>query len=136
MSRYVENSLARNETIIEKARFHWIYSLGAWSALIFLGLFIVGIIIFFEMMIRKWSTEIAVTNQRFIIKTGWLSLTTNEISLNNIEGVRVRQDFWGRIFGFGTVHVEGTGVDSAETPIIADPVGFRRAIENAKYHGV
>lgn len=129
---YIEKSLGANERVVARARFHWFYKLQAWLALIFLGIFLIGIWIFFEMMIRMWTTEIAVTTYRFIEKTGWLSLKTNEIALPNIEGVRVTQSFWGRIFGYGHVRVEGTGVDAIEIPTIADPVGFRRAIETAK----
>ena len=88
---YIEQSLGASETLVERARFHWIYKLQAWLALIFLGIFIIGIWIFFKMMIRMWTTEIAVTTHRFIEKTGWFTLRTNEIALPNIEGVRVEQ---------------------------------------------
>src|SRR5690606_35508370 len=87
------------------------------------------------MMIRVWTTEIAVTNQRFIYKRGLFSLSTEEIALPNIEGVKVRQGFWGRMLGYGHLRVEGTGVDAIETPPIAHPIDFRRAIENAKFGG-
>jgi uncharacterized membrane protein YdbT with pleckstrin-like domain len=129
---YIEQSLGANETIIARARFHWSYALRAWLALIFLGWILIGIWIFFSMMIRMWTTEIGVTTTRFIEKTGWLTLKTNEIALPNIEGVRVTQSFWGRILGYGHVRIEGTGVDAVEVPTIADPIGFRRAIETAK----
>lgn len=129
---YIEKSLGANERVVARAHFHWIYKLQAWLALIFLGIFLVGIWIFAVMMIRMVTTEIVVTTYRFIEKTGWLTLKTNEIALPNIEGVRVSQTFWGRLFGYGHIRVEGTGVDAIEIPTIADPVGFRRAIETAK----
>ena len=86
------------------------------------------------MMIRKWTTEIGVTSHRFVEKNGLFTLHTNEIALPNIEGVKVNQGFLGRIFGYGTVRIEGTGVDAVTTPNIADPVGFVRAIQTAKEH--
>jgi uncharacterized membrane protein YdbT with pleckstrin-like domain len=131
---YIENSLGDGETIIARAHFHWLYSLLAWLALIFLGIFGIGIIIFISMMVRKWTTEIGVTSHRFVEKKGLFSLKSNEIALPNIEGVKVSQTFAGRIFGYGTVRIEGTGVDAVTTPIIADPVGFVRAIQTAKEH--
>ena len=67
-------------------------------------------------------------------KYGLFTMRTNEIALPNIEGVRVHQSFLGRLFGYGTVKIEGTGVDSVTTPLIADPVGFVRAIQTAKEH--
>ena len=129
---YIDQSLGDGETVIARAHFSWVYSLLAWLALIFLGIVVVGIVIFLAMMIRKWTTEIGVTSHRFVEKKGLFSLRTNEISLQNIEGVRVNQGFLGRIFGYGTVRIEGTGVDAVTTPNIDDPVGFVRAIQTAR----
>jgi uncharacterized membrane protein YdbT with pleckstrin-like domain len=133
MSTYIEHSLGQGETLVAKAHFHWSYSAKAWLALIFLWWVLgLGIYIFFNMMIKKWSTEIGVTSHRFVEKTGLFTLSTNEIALPNIEGVRVHQSLWGRMLGYGHVKIEGTGIDSVEMPNIADPVAFRAAIETAK----
>ncbi len=129
---YIEQSLGEGETLIKRAHFHWWYSFKAWAALILLFWCLIGIWIFFAMMIRKWTTEIGVTTHRFVEKTGLFSLTTNEIALQNIEGVRVNQSLWGRILGYGHLRIEGTGIDAVTIPDIADPVSFRAAIETAK----
>jgi uncharacterized membrane protein YdbT with pleckstrin-like domain len=129
---YIEDSLGQGEMLVMKAHFHWWYSVKAWLALIFLGWILIGIWIFFAMMIRKWTTEIGVTTHRFVEKTGLFSLATNEIALQNIEGVRVTQGLWGRMLGYGHLRIEGTGVDAVTIPDIADPVAFRAAIETAK----
>jgi uncharacterized membrane protein YdbT with pleckstrin-like domain len=134
MASYIDRSLGDGETVIARAHFHWVYSFAAWLALILLGWVLVGIWIFFVMMIRKWTTEIGVTSHRFVIKTGLFRLHTAEIALPNIEGVKVEQGITGRIFGYGTVRVEGTGVDAITTPDIAGPVAFVRAIQTAKEH--
>jgi uncharacterized membrane protein YdbT with pleckstrin-like domain len=131
---YIEESLGDGETIIARAHFHWLYSLMAWLALIFLGIILIGIAIFLSMMIRKWTTEIGVTSHRFVEKKGLLTLNTNEIALHNIEGVRVNQGLMGKLLGYGTVRIEGTGIDAVTTPNINDPVGFVRAIQTAKEH--
>jgi uncharacterized membrane protein YdbT with pleckstrin-like domain len=125
---YIQQSLGANEKIVAEARFHWSYTLGA----ILLACTVVGLIFAIPMLIRKATTEIAVTSHRLVKKTGLFSLHTEELALNNIEGVRVDQGFWGRIFGFGHVRIEGTGVDAIQLPTIADPVAFRAAIETAK----
>jgi uncharacterized membrane protein YdbT with pleckstrin-like domain len=129
---YIEQSLGQSEKLVARAHFHWSYTLKAWLALIFLFWCVIGIVVFFDMMIKKWTTEIGVTTTRFVQKTGFFSLRTNEISLPNIEGVRVTQTFWGRILGYGHLRIEGTGVDAVVIPDIADPIAFRRAIETAK----
>ncbi len=131
---YIDDSLGNGETVIARAHFHWLYSALAWAALVVLGIFVVGAVIFISMMITKWTTEIGITSHRFVKRTGLFSLHTNEIALSNIEGVKVYQSFFGRLFGYGKVTIEGTGVDSVTTPNIADPVGFVRAIQTAKEH--
>jgi uncharacterized membrane protein YdbT with pleckstrin-like domain len=132
MSTYVEQSLGSGETLIAKAHFSWWYSFKAWMALIFLGWLVIGVWIFFSMMIRKWTTEIAVTTHRFVDKSGFLTLHTNEISLAQIEGVKVEQTVWGRMLGYGHIRIEGSGVDAVVLPDIQDPIAFRAAIETAK----
>ena len=154
---YIQQSLGDGETIIARAHFHVLYLTAAWLSLLIPGallavafadaqtqpdpytvaaglLFALGLITFLRMMIRKWSTEIGVTSHRFVEKYGLLSMRTNEIALPNIEGVQVHQSLAGRILGYGTIRIEGTGVDSVTTPAIADPVGFVRAIQTAKEH--
>jgi uncharacterized membrane protein YdbT with pleckstrin-like domain len=153
---YIEKSSGDGERLLGRATFHWLYSVKAYAflvvplivlllirvyatdptrqGLIIAGLLLlfVGLLTFLRMIIVRWTTEIGVTSHRFVEKGGWLSLRTNEIALPNIEGVRVTQGFWGRIWNYGHLRIEGTGVDAVQTPTIADPVGFRRAIETAK----
>jgi len=157
---YIDKSLGDGETIIARARFHWLYVTAAWACLLVplvvvleayyqvqdhpelttvygVGagvLFVLGLLQFLRMMIRQWSTEIGITSHRFVERYGLLSMSTNEIALPNIEGVRVNQSILGRMFGYGTVRIEGTGVDSVTTPPIADPVGFVRSIQTAREH--
>ena len=129
---YIEKSLGQGETLIARARFHWWYTFKALLALVLLGWIVIGIFIFFAMMLKKWSTEIGVTTHRFVEKTGIFSLKTFEIALPNIEGVKVEQTFWGRLLGYGHLRIEGSGVDFVEIPDIAHPIAFRAAIETAK----
>jgi membrane protein YdbS with pleckstrin-like domain len=125
---YIQQSLGANEKIIAEAHFHWSYRL----LTIVLAATVVGLVFAIPMMIRRSTTEIAVTSHRLVKKTGWFSLHTEELSLANIEGVRVDQGFWGRMLGYGHVRIEGTGVDAVQLPVIGDPVAFRAAIETAK----
>ena len=105
-----------------------------------IGMYVVGVWLIYglftgiKMMVIRATTEIGVTSHRFVEKRGIFSMKTSEIALPNIEGVKVNQSFLGRMFGYGTVKIEGTGVDATTTPEIADPVGFVRAIQTAKEH--
>jgi uncharacterized membrane protein YdbT with pleckstrin-like domain len=103
--------------------------------MILVGLWLLwGLFTCIKMLVLKNTTEIGVTSHRFVEKHGVFSMKTSEIALPNIEGVKVNQTFTGRIFGYGKVTIEGTGVDNTTTPDIADPVGFVRAIQTAKEH--
>ena len=110
------------------------------SNIYFLGMILVGLWLLYglftciKMLVVKATTEIGVTSHRFVEKRGIFSVKTSEIALPNIEGVKMNQSFAGRIFNYGTVKIEGTGVDATTTPQIADPVGFVRAIQTAKEH--
>ena len=161
MASYIERSLGAGERVVARAHFPWTYGVRAWARLLLpLALFLlvvargkadptsftadpwlwvalgavtlVGSVLFLLMMIYRATTEIGVTSHRFVEKAGVFSLRSNEIALHNIEGVRVNQSVIGRMFGYGTVRIEGTGVDAVTTPPIADPVGFVKAIQTAR----
>lgn len=97
-----------------------------------LGLFVLGLFFFAHMMIIKATTEIAVTSERIIYKKGLISRNVGELNIDRIEGVSVRQDFFGRIFNFGRILIRGMGVGEVLLPPIEAPIEFRRAIQEAK----
>lgn len=129
---YIEKSLGSGERVVARAHFHWWYSVKAWAALILLFWCLIGIWIFVAMMVRRATTEIAITSHRFVEKMGLFTLRTNEIALQNIEGVKLEQSFMGRLLGYGHLRIEGTGIDAVTVPDIANPIAFRAAIETAK----
>lgn len=150
---YIENSLGADERIVAVAKIHWWYGFYAWVILIaaaivpiyvwanfhnkilrYAALIVLaaGAVQFLTKMAGKWSLEIGVTSQRIVRKSGLLSLHTDEMSLRNIEGIRIQQSLWGRMLGFGTVRVEGSGVDAVEICDIDNPVAFRASIETAR----
>jgi membrane protein YdbS with pleckstrin-like domain len=74
---------------------------------------------------RRASTELAVTDQRVIYKTGVLARHTLEMNRAKVESVTVDQTLLGRIFGHGTVTVRGIGSAFEPIPNISDPLTFR-----------
>ena len=55
------------------------------------------------------ATEIVVTDRRVIFKRGLLSRHTVEMNVSKIETVDVEQGLSGRIWGYGTLLIRGTG---------------------------
>ena len=78
------------------------------------------------------ALEVAVTTDRFVKKTGLVSIETEEVSLDKIEEVNVGETIIGRIFGYGTVDVHGTGAGAIHIKMIDDPVRLRREIQSAR----
>jgi uncharacterized membrane protein YdbT with pleckstrin-like domain len=148
---YSEQSLGQNEKLIYEAHFHSLYFVAAWvSAAFCMALAIValvyatgiamvgllcigaaGLAVVAYQMIPIWTTEIAVTSNRVVIKRGWMTRSTTELQLKNIEQVNFHQGLLGRIFGFGKIVIHGTGVDDMILPNIARPTDLVKAIENA-----
>jgi uncharacterized membrane protein YdbT with pleckstrin-like domain len=143
---YIDHSLGRNETLLYRARFPWFYRVGAWTLLfVFLvagavahandlrwvaaALWLVGLVLFLTAMVPVWTTEIGVTNQRLIYKTGLIWRNTHEVQLRAIEEVDLHQGVLGRLLDFGRLQVHGTGADDVVLPNIDDPVGLRKALQ-------
>jgi uncharacterized membrane protein YdbT with pleckstrin-like domain len=82
-------------------------------------------------LIRRASTELAVTDRRVIAKFGFIRRSTVELNIAKIESVRVEQSVLGRIFNYGSVFVTGTGSTMDPIPFIAKPIAFRQAVQSA-----
>ena len=52
-----------------------------------------------------------------------------EIVLDRVESLIVEQGLLGRLFDFGSVSIVGTGGTKDPFHLIADPLGFRRAVQ-------
>ncbi len=92
---------------------------------------VAGIVWLVSGLIRRSSTELAVTNRRVIAKFGFVRRSTVELNIAKIESVRVEQSVAGRLFGYGSVYVTGTGSTMDPIPFIADPIAFRQAVQSA-----
>ena len=58
--------------------------------------------------VKYCTTEYLVTDHKVLEKYGWISTHTDEMPLAKIENVVVNYTFWGKIFNYGTVIVQGT----------------------------
>ena len=77
---------------------------------------------------RSFTTEIAVTSTRVIYKTGFIRRHTVEMNMDKVESVDVDQSFLGRLLGYGSVQVRGTGASLERLDYIAHPLALRNAI--------
>ena len=76
-------------------------------------------------------TEAAVTNQRILCKHGWIAMDIAEIQLKKIESMGIRQGLLGRMFGYGTLVVHGSGGFTVKVPMIKNIMDFRGIVQQA-----
>lgn len=75
---YVDDSLITGECIAYRGRIHWAIFLPG----ILLLPVVIGLIHLVGAMVARLTTEMAVTNKRVIMKTGWISRMTLEMQLS------------------------------------------------------
>jgi uncharacterized membrane protein YdbT with pleckstrin-like domain len=88
-----------------------------------------SVVVIIAGLVRRNATEMAVTTRRVVIKTGLASRKTIEMLLNKVESVEVRETASGRILGYGTIVLIGTGGTSEPFYKIAHPLEFRSRVQ-------
>jgi len=92
-------------------------------------LVVAAIITFSYGVAKRNATEMAVTNRRVLIKTGMGSRRTLDLMLSRVESIGVEESTVGRVLGYGSVVVRGTGGTPEPFLMIAHPQDFRRAVQ-------
>jgi uncharacterized membrane protein YdbT with pleckstrin-like domain len=123
MGRYVNNNLIKDERVELEATYHWI---------IFCNLRAV-FTLFLAPLIDKYSDEFVITNKRVIIKTGLISRKTFEMNHRKIESLNVDQSILGRILGYGTLRIVGSGGSREIFPNIQSPLVFRKKFQEMSH---
>ena len=95
------------------------------TAALFGALFLLS---FLHAWFIRWITEFAVTDRRVIYKRGFINRHTAEMNMEKVESVDVDQSVLGRMLGYGTIHVLGTGQGIEHLHRIAHPIELRNAI--------
>jgi uncharacterized membrane protein YdbT with pleckstrin-like domain len=133
---YVQRILEPGESITHVARIHWrVYLPAAFAAdLVALpqiagaALILLAAASWLSAFIRRWTTELAVTNRRIIFKSGLFRRHTMEMNMSKVESVDVDQTVMGRILDYGTVTIRGTGGGIEPMRNIANPIAFRNRV--------
>jgi len=145
---YLDDNLLDGERIVYRARLHWTI-FGASILVVLLGIALaialrmfdpeywyvgaalagVGLLLAIGPAVRYTSSEFAVTNKRVLSKLGFIQRESDETLLSKVEAIGVDQGILGRILGFGTVTLTGTGGTEERFTKISQPLEFRRQIQ-------
>jgi uncharacterized membrane protein YdbT with pleckstrin-like domain len=147
---YVSRTLGSKERVLYLTGYHWLYWVGTtiiaapflgvaigglpWNGwdFFYLALTLIPFLYGVYYFVHGIALEVAVTTDRFVKKTGLISIKTEEVSLDKIEEVNVAETILGRIFGYGNVDVHGTGAGAIRVKMMGDPVALRREIQTAR----
>jgi uncharacterized membrane protein YdbT with pleckstrin-like domain len=145
---YLSKVLRPGETILAEGKLHWIIyfpiiiwlvggvitsvvvgavepGVGVWT---FVLCACIALLYVVPAWLKRWTTEIAVTDRRVIYKSGLLRRHTAEMNMDKVESVLVDQSMIGRFLGYGTVHIRGTGVGIENLHYISSPISLRNTI--------
>ena len=138
---YIEENLMNGENILYSSKLHWVVFL--WPIIWFIvaimffsgggeaaaagGLFVlIAIVTGIASFINYKTSEFGITNKRVIVKVGFIRRNSIEVLLNKVEGIQVNQGILGRILGFGSITVSGTGGTKDPFHKIDAPFEFRK----------
>jgi uncharacterized membrane protein YdbT with pleckstrin-like domain len=145
---YIDRNLLAGERVVFRTRLHWKLLVGpvlfmlvtllpiAWLrathahnawALLAPAL---GVIILLAAILKRQSSDFAVTNKRVMMKTGIFNTRSIELLLAKVEAIAVDQTFSGRLFGYGDIVVTGSGGTTEAFTDIQAPLEFRRAMQS------
>jgi len=153
---YAEKNLAPGESIVYRARYHWIYyrtalalllvsavlalwwwlgsRLGSASAssvfgnlaLVFL---VASVASYLIRRVRNAADEFVVTNRRVLRKVGLFAREAEHAPIEKIQDITIDQGVTARLLGYGTVALETASERGRIVfPDIARPEAFRNAI--------
>ena len=114
--------------VLSPETFAWVGPPGGLAILVLLALACVPPLLIW---LAVASTEFAVTTHRVIFKTGLMNRNSLELHLSKVESIAVQQGILGRIFGYGTIMMIGTGGTREPFQGVARPLEFRRAVTEA-----
>ncbi|MEM5773898.1 MAG: PH domain-containing protein [Anaerolineaceae bacterium] len=140
---YVDNSLVPGEQVIYRAKISLFVFITPLIWLVFLGFLVskiqksllplvilAGLYVIIRILLTYYSTEFALTNKRIIAKTGFIRRHSVEIMLSKLESITVAQSIDGRIWGYGTVTVVGSGGTREPFKLISKPMELRKVVNS------
>lgn len=156
---YVEKNLMEGEKVVYSTRLHWIVLVPAVLLCALFGapgvallvasanrsgesrasvqslmiggaaLLAIAAVILIRGILTRNAVQMAVTNKRVIAKVGVVTRRTIDLLLSRVESVGVEEGVMGRMLGYGTVVIRGTGGTPESFSKVAHPLEFRTQVQ-------
>jgi hypothetical protein len=91
-----------------------------------------GALIFLHYCLTYYTTKVALTDKRVIIRRGFIVVKVRELDLDEIKSEHVRHGLFGRFLDYGEIHFDARFVGDVSVPDIAQPYRFLRACHEAR----
>lgn len=145
---YIDGNLLAGEHVVFRTRLHWkmlvapllfalatllpvvwVLAQGTWNPLILIAPAL-GLLVLLAAIVRRQSSDFAVTNKRVMMKTGVFITRSVELLLSKIEAIAVNQSLGGGMWGYGDIVVTGSGGTEEMFSSVQAPFELRRAVQS------
>jgi uncharacterized membrane protein YdbT with pleckstrin-like domain len=104
----------------------------AYAHYLFWTFIAVAVLLLVSPFTKYFLSKFVLTNQRVVIRHGFLTRTSYEMILEKIESISVNQSLSDRlIWGSGTLVITGTGGTKEEFPNVGNAVAFQEHLNEA-----
>jgi uncharacterized membrane protein YdbT with pleckstrin-like domain len=86
-------------------------------------------LIVLSLIVRRATTEFGLTDKRIVIKSGWVTTQVREMPLGKVEATRIEQGLLGKVFGFGSLVIIGSGGTRRYCETIGKPFEFYKSVQ-------
>lgn len=158
LSRFIRKTLMPDERVLAEARFHVFYVFYAFLSCAFcvamgaglqyalgrymplhgmgVGPFVslcgIGLWVLLVMLLKRWTTEIFLTDRRLLYKQGFFLVKVAEADIEQLASDHVEQSLLGRMMDYGALRIRCIEANDFCLPPIARPYEFRNDVERAK----
>jgi len=141
---YIDETLLPDERVVYRTALHWIIFTRAVLVLVVgiavlialptvplagAAVLLLGALMLVPPFIAYQTTELGVTNKRMIVKVGLIRRRTLELLLRQVEALAVDQSLSGRMLGYGSITLTGTGGVREIIHRVSEPLELRRRIQ-------
>ncbi|AJC48200.1 PH domain-containing protein [Allofrancisella guangzhouensis] len=140
MDKYVEQHLEKHEILEYNAKVsNWLFVIPGIMALFFILvgtanprtagiMYFIALCYILYPYIIKTSTELAITNERILGRSGFLHAKFLMLDFGKIKNVKLTQSFFGRLLNYGNITIYDSNFTKYRFRFISNPIALKAFI--------